>query len=135
MRLSRVLIAGAAVATAGIATSAFTASNNFGTVDNNVAGYGELVATGVSVTNIAYNPAVTDAAKLHSVVFTVGSNTSSMAARMTLYSGAAVPAGSESTCVSSSGAGGVAPFIVTCTMAADLLFTAFDKTGLTVTSN
>jgi len=135
MRLSRVLIAGVAVAAAGVATSAFTASNNFAGVDNNVAGYGELVATGVNVTNIAYNPATTDAAKLHSVVFTVGSDTSSMAARMTLYSGASVPGGSASTCVSSSGTGGVAPFIVTCTLTADLLFTAFDKTGLTVTSN
>ena len=132
MRKSRVLLAGVAVAAAAVSTSAFTAGNTF-TVDNNVAGYGELTATGVTVTNIKYEPAATDATKLHSVVFTVGQDTASMAARMTLYSGTTALTAATSTCVSASAAGPV--YTITCTLGTDLDFTAFDKTGLTVTSN
>lgn len=132
MRLSRVLLAGAAVAAAGIATSAFTAGNDFDGVDTNIAGYGELTTSGVTVTNIKYNPAAADATLLHSVVFTVDKDTSDTTELMTLYSGTdvaatvtdcayapAVPSGHE----------------VTCTLSPDLAFTAFDKTGLTVTSD
>jgi len=132
MRKSRVLLAGVAVAAAGAATSAFTAGNNFGTVDNNVAGYGELVTTGVAVSNIAYAPAVADATKLHSVVFTVDQDTTSMAARMTLTHTGTVVTGSASTCVSSAAAG---VFKITCTLTADIAIVDFDKTALTVTSN
>jgi len=131
MRKSRVLLAGVAVAAAGAATSAFTASNTFTSVDNNVAGYGELAVSGVGVTNIAYNPATVDAAKLHSVVFTVDTDTTApgMAAKMTLYSGTTVvSSASASTCVSTT-------TTITCTLSPDILITAFDKTGLTVTSN
>src|SRR3954471_20333480 len=103
MRKSRVLLAGVAVAAAAAATSAFTAGNTFTGLDNNVAGYGDVTATGVNVSNIAYNPAVSDAAKLHSVVFTVDTDTTApgMSAKMTLYSGASVVSGAAgSTCVS-----------------------------------
>lgn len=133
MRLSRVLLAGAAVATAGIATSAFTASNNFAGVDNNVAGYGELVATGVTVNNIAYNPAPTDATRLRSVVFTVAADIPNQTARMSLFSGTTPTPASASTCAYS--LSGASDHLITCTLTADVLFTAFDKTGLTVTSN
>jgi hypothetical protein len=131
MRKSRVLLAGVAVAAAGAATSAFTASNDFTAVDNNVAGYGELAVTGVGVTNIAYTPSTSDAAKLHVVVFTVDTDTTApnMSAKMTLYSGASVAsAPTNSPCVSTT-------TTVTCTLSTDLLFTGFNKTGLTVTSN
>jgi hypothetical protein len=128
MRKSRVLLAGVAVAAAGAATSAFTASNTF-TVDNNVAGYGEMVASGVTVTNVAYAPATNDATKLHSVTFTVDKDTTSMSARMTLLSGASTVADvSNPDCTSTA-------TTITCTLTTDLLFTAFTKTGLTVTSN
>ncbi|MGY1721131.1 MULTISPECIES: hypothetical protein [unclassified Blastococcus] len=133
MRLSRVLLAGVAVAGVAATTSAFTASNNFSGVDNNVAGYGELTATGVAVSNIAYNPAA-DATKLASVVFTVGQDTSTMDAVMTLTSGDpdVVAPGSASTCVySASGT----THLITCTLTTPVDFTSFDKTGLTVTSN
>ena len=54
MRKSRVLLAGVAVAAAGVTTSAFTAGNTF-TPDDNVAGYGEAHRHAAStVTNIAY---------------------------------------------------------------------------------
>jgi len=128
MRLSRVLIAGAAVAAAGFATSAFTASNDFTDVDDNVAGYGEIAVAGVGVTNIAYNPAVGDATKLHSVAFTVDTDTTTMASRMTLSLTGTVTPGSASACSATA-------TVITCTLTADILFTAFDKTGLTVTSS
>ena len=132
MRKSRVLLAGVAVAAAGVTTSAFTASNTFSAVDNNVAGYGELVATGVAVSNIAYNPATSDASRLASVVFTVDQDTSSMAARMTLYAGSTVTPGSASTCAY---ALNNSVHQITCTLTSPVLITAFDKTALTVTSN
>ncbi|SOC53223.1 hypothetical protein SAMN05660748_4344 [Blastococcus aggregatus] len=51
MRMSRVLLAGAAVAAAGIATSAFTAGN---TVEDSVAGYGDSTVTGATTEQIDY---------------------------------------------------------------------------------
>jgi hypothetical protein len=57
MRLSRVLLAGAAVAAAGIATSAFTTSND---VQESVAGYGKETVSGVTTSDIKY---VLDASK------------------------------------------------------------------------
>ncbi len=133
MRKSRVLLAGVAVAAAAVTTSAFTASNTFTPGMDNVAGYGELVATGVAVSNIAYNPATLDASKLHSVVFTVGEDTTTMAARMTLFLGTAVTPSSAATCLSTAAAGPV--YTITCTLTSDVAFQAFDKTGLTVTSS
>ncbi len=133
MRLSRVLIAGAAVAAAGIATSAFTASNDFTGVDNNVAGYGELVATGVNVTNIAYVPGP-DASLLDRVVFTVSEEVAApgKTARMSLWNGTTATPGSANSCAyTNSGA----DHLVTCTLTTDVAFTAFTKTGLTDTSN
>ena len=133
MRLSRVLIAGAAVAAAGIATSAFTASNDFTGVDNNVAGYGELVATGVNVLNIAYVPGP-DASLLDRVVFTVNEEVASpgKTARMSLFNGTTPTPGSANTCAYTlSGS----DHLVTCTLTADVAFVGFTKTGLTVTSN
>ena len=53
MRKSRVLLAGVAVAAAGVATSAFTASN---TMPASVAGYGQGAVTGATVTEIHYDP-------------------------------------------------------------------------------
>jgi hypothetical protein len=128
MRMSRVLLAGVAIAGAVATTSAFTNSNTF-TVDNNVAGYGEMVASGVTVTNVAYAPASNDGTKLHSVTFTVDKDTTSMSSRMTLTSGATVAADvSGADCASTA-------TTITCTLPTDILFTAFTKTGLTVTSN
>ncbi len=132
MRMSRVLLAGAAVAAAGIATSAFTAANDIDVPDN-VAGYDEAEVTGVKVTNIAYNHGP-DAAQLDNVVFTVDEDTTTMAATMTLYvegSPDTVTPGSGSTCVS---AAADPVFTITCTLTADVELTAFDKVGLTVAS-
>lgn len=133
MRKSRVLLAGVAVAAAAAGTSAFTNSNTF-SPDNNVAGYGAMTASGVTVSNVHYDTP-TDVSKIHDVVFTVDKDTTGMTDVMTLTSGAATTTpvtGSASTCV----AGGSSPsWTITCTLTADLDITAFDNTALTVTSN
>jgi hypothetical protein len=132
MRKSRVLLAGVAVAAAGAATSAFTNSNTL-SPDNNVAGYGELAVSGVTVSNIAYHPASGDATKLDSVVFTVDRATTTMSAVMTLTTGGSVVPNSGSTCTSATAAGPV--HTITCDITTDINIKDFDKTGLTVTSN
>ena len=134
MRMSRVLLAGVAVAGAVATTSAFTASNTFTGVDNNVAGYGELTASGVAVTNIAYTPTTADAGRLQTVVFTVDQAVASpgMSARMTLYSGTTPIASGANTCAYTMPA---SDHLITCTMTAPPLISSFDKTSLTVTSN
>ena len=132
MRKSRVLLAGVAVAAAGAATSAFTASNTFTGLTDNVAGYGEVTAAGVNVSNIAYAPAASDGSKLHSVTFTVDQDTTTMGMRMTLLSGTTPTPSSASVCAYSFSA---PDHLITCTLTADVAFTSFDKTGLTVTSN
>ena len=134
MRKSRVLLAGVAVAGAVATTSAFTAGNTFNTLDNNVAGYGEVTATGVNVSNIAYNPTTADSGRLQSVAFTVDQAVASpgMSARVTLYNGTTPIASGANTCVYSMP---VADHLVTCTMSAPPLISSFDKTSLTVTSN
>ena len=132
MRKSRVLLAGVAVAGAAVTTSAFTNTNTL-SPDNNVAGYGELAVSGVTVSNIAYNPLSSDATKLQSVVFTVDRDTTSMSSVMTLTFAGSVVSGSTSTCASSVAAGPV--YRITCTITAPIDIEDFDRTGLTVTSN
>jgi hypothetical protein len=68
MRMSRVLLAGAAVAAAGIATSAFTNSN---TVNESVAGYNEAEVSGVVARHIDYVIDPNDASKLTSIDFQI----------------------------------------------------------------
>jgi len=68
MRKSRVLLAGVAVAAAAAATSAFTASNDV-TAATTVAGYGEIAATGATITNVHYDDTTTPGV-IDSIVFT-----------------------------------------------------------------
>ena len=134
MRVSRVLLAGIAVAGVAATTSAFTAGNNFSTVDNNVAGYGEMTATGVGVSNIAYTPTTADSGRLQSVAFTVDQAVAlpGMSARMTLYSGTTpIPSGDNTCAYALAGSA----HVVTCTLSTPPLISSFDKTSLTVTSN
>jgi hypothetical protein len=127
MRKSRVLLAGVAVAAAAVTTSAFTTSNDFSTVDNNVAGYGELAVSGATVTNIAYNPA-TDVSKLQSVVFTTSNNITGASAVMG-FTKLTAPVTAANSCVINGGLK-----TITCTLTTPLLFTDFDSIGLTVVS-
>jgi hypothetical protein len=95
MRLSRVLLAGAAVAAAGIATSAFTASN---TVNDSVAGYDEAVVSGATVTDIDYNINATDSSVLDSIDFVATENVSGMQAILQLKLTDGTNVGSPITC-------------------------------------
>ena len=133
MRKSRVLLAGVAVAAAAAATSAFTAGNNFGGVDNNVAGYGELAVSGAVVTNIAYTPD-TDVSKLASVTFTSDNEITGGSATMGLTNGGTAAAGSANTCVIGAWDVPSTSQPVVCTLAAPVAFANFDKVGLTVVS-
>ncbi|MDT0274278.1 hypothetical protein [Blastococcus goldschmidtiae] len=95
MRMSRVLLAGAAVAAAGIATSAFTASNS---VNNSVAGYDEATVTGATVTDIDYNVNATDSSVLDSIDFLATENVSGMQAILQLQLADGTAVGSPITC-------------------------------------
>ena len=134
MRMSRVLLAGVAVAGAVATTSAFTAGNTFNagaTADDN-AGYGELTVTGVTVSNIAYNPVAADPSKLDNIVFTVTEDTSNMDAFMVLSGSGGVLAGSSSTCTYSLAAG--PSHLITCDTPNTVEIVNITKVGLTVVS-
>ena len=81
MRMSRLLLAGVAVAAAGVAPSAFTASN---TVPASVAGTGQGAVTGAVVTNIHYVQNAADATKIDAVEFTSSTNLTGRTTTMTL---------------------------------------------------
>jgi len=133
MRLSRVLLAGAAVATAGIATSAFTNSNTFtpggGAVDNEV-GYGELEVSGVQVSNVAYTPVANDATALDLVTFTVAADAADTNSLLTLTGASGLLGASPFTCTPS---GSAAPYLITCDVSS-VLIKDVTKVALTVVS-
>jgi hypothetical protein len=133
--MSRAVFAGVAVAGAAVAAgSAFTASNTFAAGATNYSGYGELTATGVTVTDIAYTPS-TDNTYLSSVAFTVTQDlTSSQTVKMTLkkLSVGTTPVGaSPYACTQGTGASSK---VFTCAITGSpVQFTDFDTVGLTVT--
>ena len=97
MRKSRVLLAGVAVAAAGAATSAFTASN---TVPPSTAGYAAAVVSGATVEDIDYVVNATDRSLLDRITFQVTEDITGMNAYLTLRTGAApgTVVGSPITC-------------------------------------
>ena len=135
MRLSRVLIAGAAVAAAGIATSAFTASNTL--QDQTIAGYDAAQVAGVIVSNTKYIQDEDDPAKLAKVEFSVDRDTRDSLSTLTFYkldddgTGPHVEEtlAAPSVCTSTTG-----PDLISCELTTPLLLEAFDKVGLTVVS-
>ena len=134
MRLSRVLLAGVAVAGAVATTSAFTAGNNTTgvTADEKVAGYGSVVVSGVVVTDVKYNPFASDASKLANVVFTTSDNVTTQYAWLTLKNGA-TQIGSYNDCAMGPYASG--SMTITCsvdTSGAGVGIASFDTVGLTV---
>lgn len=133
MRLTRVLLAGAAVAAAGVATSAFTASNSV--EDNTIAGYDAAEVAGVIVSNIKYVQH-TDPSMLASVEFSVDRDTTTSLSTLTFYNdddgngpNAEQTLTAPSTCTPTTG-----PDLITCVLQAPLSLEAFDKVGLTVVS-
>jgi hypothetical protein len=134
MRMSRVLLAGVAVAGAVATTSAFTAGNTFnaGALADDNAGYGELAVTGVTVSNIAYTPLAADPSKLDNIIFTVTEDSSNMDAFMVLSGASGVLAGSTSTCAYSLAAGPT--HLITCDTPNTVEIQPITKVGLTVVS-
>jgi len=90
MRKSRVLLAGVAVAAAGVATSAFTASN---TVPPSVAGFGQAKVSGATVTNIHYVTNTDDGTVLDAVEFTSTDDIHLNTSTMTLKTGSTAGVG------------------------------------------
>ena len=124
MRISRVLLAGAAVATAAVTTSAFTASNTMPA--DSILGYGEIDVTGATVDAVAYNRDATDSSRLDNVVFTTSTDVTGQTTSLTLKTGTTFV--SSHTCVV---AGSVGTQTITCATG-DVLFSAFNVVGLTV---
>jgi hypothetical protein len=127
MRKSRVLLAGVAVAAAGVTTSAFTASN---TVPASVAGYAAATVTGATATNITYELDASDKSLVDAIKFDITENVTGMQAYLTLRTGGAsgTVVGSPILCVIAARTT-VSP--VTCTTS-DRPVAAFDTIGLTV---
>ena len=137
MRMSRVLLVGVAVAGAAATTSAFTASNTFnatGALDDN-AGYGALTVTGVTVSNVAYNPVAADTSKLDNVVFTITESAGDMNSFMTVKnSGGTVLFASDSTDACTPSNPGGTTYIITCETPNTLDIQTIAQVGLTVVS-
>ena len=81
MRKSRVLLAGVAVAAAGVATSAFTAGND---VPDTIAGYGEGTVSGATIDTIHYVSDPADPSVITSVTFVSRTDVTNQVATMTL---------------------------------------------------
>ena len=136
MRLSRVLLAGAAVAAAGIATTAFTAGND---VPDSVAGYGQGDVTGATVSNINYVANANDGTVLDAVRFTVITDVTTATSTMTLKGGATAdttdgtPVDDPYACTVSTPWDGTS-LVLTCdtTLNGPVGFDSFNAVGLTV---
>ncbi len=127
MRMSSVLLAAAAVAAAGVATSAFTAGNTFDDATS-IVGYGEATVTGVHVTTVTYNRSSADNGILDDVVFATDHATSlsGETATMTVKDGVTVRA--NTVCVIA----GTAPAQTITCPGGSVAFDDFDTVGLTV---
>ena len=133
MRKSRVLLAGVAVAAAAAATSAFTASNAFTGLDNNVAGYGEPDGQRCECHDIDYNP---DADAASSTTSSSRRRSDSTPER---HDGphprrCRDHRSAPYTCVDRDLDAGTTSQPVTCTLTAHRAFADFDTVGLTVGS-
>jgi hypothetical protein len=130
MRKSRVLLAGVAVAAAGVATSAFTASN---TVPASVAGSGQGAVTGAVVTDIHYVQDVADATVVDAVEFTSTTNLTGKTTTMTLKTtGGTVVVGTPYTCTVKT-AWDTTDIVMTCdTSGSTRTFAEFDSVAITV---
>ena len=126
MRKSHLALAGLGVTVAAVTGSAFTAANNF-TAPTNVAGYGQMTATGATITNVAYTLA-SDVSKVSAVTFTTTTDISGKTARLQLRQGSTIV--STHTC-DTSGAF-AASMTVPCTITTPADLTSFDTTGFTV---
>ena len=131
MRMSRVLLAGAAVAAAAVTTSAFTAGNTFEPgVDQAIVGYGEATVTGANITAIHYNRDATDESLMADVVWETDTDLSDLGANdatMTLKTTGGTVFVANYGCTIAVGT----PTTITCTVG-DRTFEEFDTAGLAV---
>ncbi len=114
--------------------SAFTGSNTFsGTSGTKTAGYGEVTASGVTVTDVDYNLSATDSSKLASVLFTTTTDMTGKTAKMTLRDSAdAVVVATDCSSAAESLAGVLTGnYVITCDNA-DTQLDSFTAVGLTV---
>ena len=130
MRKSRLLLAGVAVAAAGVATSAFTASN---TVPDSVAGSGQGAVTGAVVTDIHYVQNAVDATVVDAVEFTSTTDLTGKTTTMTLKTtGGTVVVGAPYTCGVKT-AWDATEIVMTCdTTGSTRTFADFDSVAITV---
>ena len=131
MRKSRVLLAGVAVAAAAAGTSAFTAGNDV-TAVTTVAGYGEIAASGATITNVHYNDTTTPGV-VDSIVFTTSTDVTGLTSYMDLKN----TVGGTETVINSRYscdiAGAVGSQTISCnTTASTLHYSDFDLVALTV---
>lgn len=135
MRKARVVLAGAAVAAAAVAAgSAFTANNTF-TNTTNYAGYGQMTAAGMTVTDISYTALTTDNQYLSGVKFKTSTNLGvGQTVTMTLRqvdNGTSTQVGlSPYTCTLGTYSGG--SMTVDCPTTDNPAFVSFNTTGFTV---
>jgi hypothetical protein len=134
MRKSRLLLAGVAVAAAGVATSAFTAAN---TVPDSVAGFGQGAVTGAVITDIHYVANAADGTVVDAVELTSTTDLTGKTVTMTLKTtGGTVVVGSPYTCAVKTAWDALATppaIVMTCdTTGSTRLFADFDSVGVTV---
>jgi hypothetical protein len=130
MRKSRLLLAGVAVAAAGVATSAFTAAN---TVPASVAGYGQGTVSGATVTDIHYVTNAGDGTVVDAVEFTSTTNLTGKDVTLTLKTtGGTMVVGTPYTCAVKT-AWDTTDIEMECdTTATTRNFADFDSVGITV---
>jgi hypothetical protein len=132
MRKSRVLLAGVAVAAAGVATSAFTASNTFTNgSDSAIIGYGATTVSGATITGVHYVRDTTDQSILARIVWDTSSDLTALdanaGATMTLKK-AGLLKGNYTCLIAGDATGGT----VTCDVGGTVTFEDFDSAGLAV---
>src|SRR4051812_29294564 len=134
MRKSRVLLAGVAVAAAAAATSAFTGSNDFTAVSPLVAGYGEVSASGATVTDVSYTLVSTDKSRLDSVLFTTSTDVTdaSLVRKMILKDGSGDPVGTYTCTPSVYTPGSPGSMTLNCDATDAPLLSAFEAIGLSI---
>jgi hypothetical protein len=132
MRKSRVVLAGAGVAAAVATGTAFTAANTF-TQPSAIAGYGQTLVTGATVTDTDFTAYSADPTDLATVVFNTSTNVNGKTATLTLKNGVTGPVIGTFTCDTSSSVYGSGTMDIICdTSATHPKFDAFTYVGLTV---
>ena len=126
MRRSRLLLAGLGITAVAVTGSAFTAGNTF-TNTTNIAGYGQMTATGATITNVAYTLA-SDVSKVSAVTFTTSTDINGRTAKLQLRQGATVV--NTADCDTTGAYTGT--MTVTCTPLSPVDINSFNTTGFTV---